>query len=138
MEDEDKPDKLTENLKAVSEDTDELIAALYEAIERFATGNPRFTKKERQIYGKFLSRTISDVAILMRLLKGTDELRLSHKNILKQLKETFEQKETIIIQFVTIMRGVRELILDGRQDDAIAMITKIVNRYDDDGSIIDC
>lgn len=129
MENEDN-DKLTAFVKSMIQETDEVVEGLLETIERLAVGNPRFTKKERQMFSMFFHAVISQMAVTMRLLQDSNKLRIQDKRI----KELTDQAHELHIQndeaMLDILRGLRELLLDNRKSDAIDLLTKIINYKD--------
>lgn len=131
-------DKLSEHIKAVATDTDELVAAFFEAIERLQVGNPRFTKKERQMWSKFFTNAISDVSVLLWMLQGQNNLRLDGKEILASVKKRIRLSDKAKDQLIEIMRVTRELILDNRDKDAVDLLTKIIDYYDNEPPLEDC
>lgn len=123
-------DKISAFVKAMEKDADELVDGLLEAIERLAIGNPRFTKKERQLYSKFFHVIINQMAATMRMLQDSDKIRVKDKQLealANQAHDLHKQNDQAMLE---ILRGLRELLLDNRKSDAIDLLTKIINYKD--------
>jgi hypothetical protein len=127
-------DKLSAFVKATEQETDELVDGILETIERLTVGNPRFTKKERRLYGRFFHVVISQMASTVRMLQQANRLRLQDK----ELNELADKARELHVEndraMLDVLRGLREMLRDNRKSDAIDLLTKIIN-YREEGKI---
>lgn len=119
-------DKLSQSVKAIAADTETMLDALMDLIERMSVGNPRLLKAERKAIARFAHILTDQLGAQVFMLQSHDSIRLRMRKTQAQWERIAQLDKRIKQQNREILGIVRDLIEQRRYDDALDLISRVL------------